>query len=552
MGELNQEQLTENQALQPQTERMNAGTDGAGTMAQQPGELSVQSPQQPQTAAGGKAEDTEQTKRMKEQFGFFGPATLLYAVFYAFCMYQNPSGITFPFFVAASLFYLHCCLTRLGGISRKESVFYAVSMMLLAISTVCTDDANIIFFNRIGVFLLTVSLLLDRFFDTTRWGLGKYLGSILKTVTLAIGVIDRPITDAVGYFKSRTGKVGKKTAGAVVGVLIGLPVCIVVMLLLSSADVLFREYTKGLFRFFETGDVVLVGLRVALMFFAAYSILAWLCQRQLKEEVADKRTGEPVIAITATSMLTALYVVFSGVQIMGLFLRKLKLPAGYTYAAYAREGFFQLLAVGFLNLVIVLFCIHRVQKNTVLNIIVTIMSLCTFVMNLSSAMRMLIYIRFYHLTFLRILVLWGLALLTLLFVGVIVTIYKEDFRLFRYSVTVVSVMYLLLSFSHPDYLIAKYNVAKADDAVVFTAEGDTIRPYSDFQYLCSLSADAAPVLVPFLESRGVDSTIPEFETDRGSLERYRGKWIRRMEDKAVGVKLRTFNVSRYYMMRLIK
>ena len=200
MGELNQEQLTENQALQPQTERMNAGTDGAGTMAQQPGELSVQSPQQPQTAAGGKAEDTEQTKRMKEQFGFFGPATLLYAVFYAFCMYQNPSGITFPFFVAASLFYLHCCLTRLGGISRKESAFYAVSMMLLAISTVCTDDANIIFFNRIGVFLLTVSLLLDRFFDTTRWGLGKYLGSILKTVTLAIGVIDRPITDAVGYF----------------------------------------------------------------------------------------------------------------------------------------------------------------------------------------------------------------------------------------------------------------------------------------------------------------------------------------------------------------
>lgn len=552
MSDMNLNQSTENQALQPQTDRMNAGTDGAGTVTQLSGEQSTASPLQPQTAAGGKAEDTEQTKRMKEQFGFFGPATLLYAVFYAFCMYQNPSGITFPFFVAASLYYLHCCLTRLGGISKNESVFYVVSMMLLAISTVCTDDANIIFYNKLGVFLLTVSLLLDRFFDTAKWGLGKYLGSIVKTVTLAIGVIDRPITDALGYFKTRTGKVGKKTAGAVIGVLIGLPVCLVVMMLLSSADVLFREYTKGLFRCFEKGDVFLVGLRVVLMFFAAYSILAWLCQRQLKEEVEDKRTGEPVIAITATSMLTALYVVFSGVQILGLFLGKLKLPAGYTYAAYAREGFFQLLAVGFLNLVIVLFCIHYVKKSKALDIIMTIMSLCTFVMNLSSAMRMLIYIRFYHLTFLRILVLWGLALLTLLFIGVIVTIYKEDFKLFRYSVTVVSVMYLLLSFSHPDYLIAKYNVSKVDAEVIHTAEGDTIRPYYDFEYLCSLSADAAPVLVPFLESRGIDSTVPEFETDRGSLERYGGKWIRRMEDKAAGVKLRTFNVSRYYMKRLIR
>ncbi|MFR8843973.1 MAG: DUF4153 domain-containing protein [Waltera sp.] len=48
---------------------------------------------------------------------------------------------------------------------------------------------------------------------------------------------------------------------------------------------------------------------------------------------------------------------FSGIQIFGLFLGKMQLPEGYTYAQYAREGFFQLLAVSILNLILVLVCL---------------------------------------------------------------------------------------------------------------------------------------------------------------------------------------------------
>ena len=55
------------------------------------------------------------------------------------------------------------------------------------------------------------------------------------------------------------------------------------------------------------------------------------------------------------------------------------------------------------------------RESKILKAILTIMSLCTFVMIASSAVRMIIYIRYYYLTYLRILVLWALALLTLLF-----------------------------------------------------------------------------------------------------------------------------------------
>ena len=59
------------------------------------------------TPVSQKTESAECGK-LRENFRFFGPVTLLYACFYAFCMYRNGSGITFPFFMVGSLLFL-CC-----------------------------------------------------------------------------------------------------------------------------------------------------------------------------------------------------------------------------------------------------------------------------------------------------------------------------------------------------------------------------------------------------------------------------------------------------------
>ena len=47
---------------------------------------------------------------------------------------------------------------------------------------------------------------------------------------------------------------------------------------------------------------------------------------------------------------------------------------------YAREGFFQLLTVGFINLAIVLVCMTFFRESRLLKAVLTVMSLCTFVM----------------------------------------------------------------------------------------------------------------------------------------------------------------------------
>ena len=463
--------------------------------------------------------ESENIIKMKQNFQIFGITTFLYACLYVFCMYKNASGITYLLFVAGGLFYMHFCLKHLG-MENKKGRFYQVCMILLAISTFCTDDGRIIFFNKVGVFLLALSFLLDVFYSTGKWNLGKYLHSIARTCTDSLGELGSPVADATWYCKNKLDKQNKKYLYLLVGILITIPVFLIVFALLTSADIVFKHMADKAVGNLDLGDLAPIALQFAVFFFVCYGIIATLCKKKLVEEVPDKRTGEPLIAIPVSGVLTLLYLVFSGVQILYLFIGNMELPEGYTYAEYAREGFFQLLAVSILNLIMVLVGLCYFKKNKVLKVILTIMSACTFVMLASSAMRMIIYIQYYYLTFLRILVLWGLLLLTIIFAGVVVYIFKENFPLFRYSVVVVTCMYLLLSFGHPDYWIAKVNVAGCEEDSSDFFKGNR---YRDFYFLSDLSADAAPVMTEFDEN-----------------ERY----FENLEERVEDVTLRNFNVSR--------
>lgn len=509
--------------------------------------------------------ETEETKKFRENYGFFAPAAFIYAVFYAFCMFKNGSGITFPFFVGGGLVFLCLSLSKLGLTLKKGSVFYMAAIMLLGISTFCTDDGRIIIFNKLGILLLMMSLLLKQFYDTSGWKLGKFLGSIVVMASVSIAEVGRPFADWRLYRKNRPDKINKKLLSVGLGVLISVPLLLVVMVLLSGADAVFRQMTKKFLYGINLANICNVLVRVAFIFFASYAFLSYLCGKTLKEGVKDRRNGEPVLAITVTGLLTLLYLLFSGIQIAGLFMGKLKLPEGYTYAMYAREGFFQLLLVAFLNLVIVLVCMSFFMESRLLKIILTVMSVCTFIMIASSAMRMVIYIHYYYLTFLRLLVLWGLVLLAVLFGGIVINIFYERFPLFRYSMAVVTVLYLALAFARPDYIIARVNVSNALTEGLDGSKYTDRKPYEDYSYLCRLSADAAPVLVPFLQQ--LDYYMEAFNEedpaayawemndswgDRSDLDSFGYYWMRDMKETTETPGWRTFNVSRYKALKMFR
>ena len=476
--------------------------------------------------------DTEETKRMKAQFSFFGPATLVYAILYAFCTFKNPSGVAFLLFIAGSLVFLCMALKRLAVSLRKDSPFYFAGMILLGISTFCTDDERLIFFNKLGIFLLMMSLLLSLFYETGKWHFGKWLGSIVVSCLESLGELERPFRDFKTYLQG-DGRKNRTVWYVLLGVLVTLPLAAIVLALLGSADIVFQGMLDRIFANISFENVLGVLIRILFLFFAAYLLLSYMCRHKLSDEQPDHRKGEPVVAITVAGLMTLIYLVFSVVQIVYLFLGRLTLPEGYTYAEYAREGFFQLLAVGILNLVLVLVLLSFFRESRILKAVLTVTCLCSYIMIASSAMRMVLYIRYYDLTFLRILVLWTLCLLSLLFGGIIASVFYAPFPLFRYSCVVMTVLYIGLSFAHPDYWIAKYNL--------------THEKRTDFHYLTELSADAAPVLAPYLnahepyESQEASwrSLISQNTFER--LNFHLTEWKEESDEAS----LRQFNVSRY-------
>ncbi len=484
-----------------------------------------------------KKEETILTRQMKKQFSFFAPASILYALFYAFCLYRNASGITYPFFVAGTFCYFFLSMKKLGVPYKKDSLFFMISIMLLGISNCCTDSLPLLLMNKLGIFLLSFILILHTIYYDAEWNLPKYLGAILRTMGRTVTCLICPLIDLASFYDAQKQKKNQKKdyiLYIIIGISFSIPLLIMMTSLLCSADVVFSNMINKLMCFdISFLEIFKISFLVITVFFVSYALLAAVCKKHISEEDSDHRIGEPVIAITVTGMLSVIYLLFSFIQIFYLFIGNMKLPGGYTYAHYAREGFFQLLAVCLINLLIVLVCLHFFKDNLILKVILTIISGCTFIMILSSALRMFMYIAAYRLTFLRIFVLWALAVIFLLMTGITVFIYFRRFPLFFYSVAVVTVFYIGLSFAHPDYWIARYNLnpISTDDTNPDTYTSTTANEY----YLSTLSADAAPILLD--ENRN-----PFYQTKASYwMDVYSG----RIENKTEEMGIRKFNFSLY-------
>lgn len=505
-----------------------------------------------------KMTEEEKEKRVRH-FRFFSIGSIIYAIFYTFCLFKNNSGITYPFFIGGTLFYFFLSLKRLGISAKKDSIFYVISLLLLGISTFCTDDMNIISLNKMGIFVLCFVLIIHNFYRDNDWNLSKYIASVLQTIFGSIGEVGSPVSDFTLYLKSRKeNKDTQNTKGRyiVIGLLISIPLLFVVISLLYSADIVFASIMDKILKNIKLPENMIGMCFTSLFaFFSSYCILVYMDKKKIQEDIVDRRTGEPVLAITITSLLSVIYLFFSGIQIIYLFLGNMELPNNYTYAEYAREGFFQLLFICILNLIVVLICIGRFRESRPLKIILTIISACTYIMIASSAIRMLMYIGSYYLTFMRIFVLWSLLVMSLLMAGVVITIYKERFPLFKYSMVLITVLYIGLSFAHPDYIIAKYNV---DHFGVYEEE-DTLLPrnyYSDLFYLSHLSADAAPVfyteeiLSEYLSAdykNSTDKSSDSYIYYESWLDNYSARQNKHLQD----MNLRTFNLSRHIAKQYI-
>lgn len=437
------------------------------------------------------AEDSA-TIDFREKMGRkLGLASILYAAFSTFCLYRNLAGVTLPFFGIATLIFMIYGLKQYDVKIKRFSWFYSFIILALTVSNFLTGNETILLFNDLGFFLMLFLFLLHNVYDDRRWSFSKTTIALCEAFTFSFGALDDLYKDMKILRIKRTENIGEEKKHYIkyigIGLLISIPVVAILLSLLADADVVFSKFLNGLFIDLNFGTIFLISCTFIDIFLTAYCIMRFFSKKTIKEEVTSHRNFEPLIAITVLSMVSLIYLIFSVIQIVYLFLGGGQLPDNYTYSQYAREGFFQLLAVSIINFLMVLFVNNYFKENRILKVLMTIISLCTYIMIASSFVRIIMYIDACLLTSLRIWVVWGLIVLTLLFAAVIISIYKHNFPLFKYSIIVVSVMYVLIGFIHTDYIIADYNLKYMDTIEAGVA-------FQDFEYMKRLSTDAAPVI----------------------------------------------------------
>ncbi|MCL1799474.1 MAG: DUF4173 domain-containing protein [Eggerthellaceae bacterium] len=207
---------------------------------------------------------------------------------------------------------------------------------------------------------------------------------------------------------------------------------------------------------------------------------------------ASRGVGQGAAALpfaTALVIVDAVFVVFVAVQFAYLFGGAGGLEISGGYAQYARSGFFELVAVAFINLALVLAAVRFAPAVRALKVVLVAAELvlvgCTFVTLVSAYWRMGLYIGEFGLSLLRALTLLGMAFVAVCLAAAVLKVFKEDFSFFRVFFVAALGLWIAFNYLNIDARIAEYNVGGY-------LAGSIER--IDVGYLAGLSPDALPAL----------------------------------------------------------
>lgn len=416
--------------------------------------------------------------------------SLIYSIISSFLIYKNPNGITMPFFVILTLLYMTCYFKSTNTTIKKDSYIIMLFIFLISISSVLTNYNFIVTFNIIMITFLFIIIIIHNYVNDEEFLVLNYIASVLRTIVEPIF----NISEIFMYEKLNSNKeIDNKpksdlVSGIFIGILISILLLSVILPLLISSDLIYSKVLSDIFITifrFDIYNIVGFIFTTILILFASFIIMKYVSIFKDTYIVNNKKQGSIIIGATILISISFFYIIFSFVQIAGLFMNKLSLPANYTYAEYAREGFFQLLFVAIINLLLIIIYLHIMKDNKLIKILLTIVSICTYIMIISSTYRMYLYINEYDLTHLRFFVCIALVFIFLILTGALINIFRDKFNFSKYSLLILMIIYTLVSFSKPCVIIANYNI--------------THKNFNDFdyKYLTHYSTDSAKIIYDY-------------------------------------------------------
>lgn len=442
---------------------------------------------------------------------------LLIGLIFTLLFYKKDIGVSFIIFTAAFLILLIYFLKKTGFLRKNKAWLFAVPITLLALNYSITTNEMLWFFNFWGIVLLSVIMTILLFsMGITEWARPQFFIKIMDALIMPVQYIIKPIQilnkDVTFFSKSKYRTV---IAKVLIGLLISIPLLLILVALLASADMVFNQMLSFIPQVF--GDWVnsqlFIDVIIQVVLVCITGIYAWCyfynISKEKNEEMkadgkydtvkGDNPKIDQVIIITVLVMINILYILFSIIQFSYLFGGGTGiLPFNFTYAEYARRGFFELILVTIMNIGVILGSIYFAKKdssisNNIIKGLLMLISFATFIMLYSSFFRMRLYEQNYGYTYLRIFVYFFLITETIMLAGTVWFIIKQNFNIIKMYIITFIICYTALNYINIDKMIAKNNI----DRYFATGKVDVV-------YLNTLSLDSIPEMERLLQAKDTD------------------------------------------------
>lgn len=267
--------------------------------------------------------------------------------------------------------------------------------------------------------------------------------------------------------------------------LITVPFLIVFIALLFSADTNFGNFLKNMVDFnFSFHPKYIWTLPWT---FILYLLLFVYAFSNYKDRTSQKETlpFDMLIVGIFLGMITLLFALFIMVQLPFLFGEHY-LPENRDLATFARQGFFQLMTVMGLVMLIFLFIMRRFKGEKITIFLLSLLLIETIIMGLVSLKKMYLYQTIKGATVLRYYVEWfDYFLITVLALGIYFLIKKLHFSKLLDVVTILGLFSFTIIISlNIDSMVASHNIKKFKSNVELL----------DLKALKRLSIDALPII----------------------------------------------------------
>lgn len=331
-----------------------------------------------------------------------------------------------------------------------------------------------------------VRSLADGFYAAFSLGLGK-LPAAFRGMKLAL---------------ANGGAAGRKGGAVALGLVIALPVLGILIPLLSKADAAFSGLLERL-PAFDLGELLLTLLFGGALAAVLYTRGAALCREpKAPPKEPAKRVGMNCLTVNtiliAVDLVYAVYLASQLAYFVGGFAGIL--PEGFTAAAYARRGFFEMAWLCAINLAVMALAVALTGKTGPAplgtRLLCLFIGVFTLFLTASASAKMFLYIHAYGLTRLRVLtevIMVWLGLSTLF-----VTVWLFVPKLPYMKAVMLSALLIggVVAWADVDTVVARYNVTAYQSGRLESIDLDHLSGLSSgaVPYIAQLTQDSDPAV----------------------------------------------------------